>query len=84
MEYREHIQRAIDYIEENLPYDIALNACAKAAGYSSYHFLRVFKETVKLTPGDYIRKRRLTEIARKIAKNDTCISKKIRISILIS
>lgn len=71
MEYREHIKKAIDYIEGNLCYELDLNACAKAAGYSMYHFLRVFKETVKMTPGDYIRKRRLSEIARKISQSDT-------------
>lgn len=74
MDYREHIQRAIDYIEENLSDDLDLEACANAAGYSTYHFLRIFKETLKLTPVDYIRKRRLSEIAKKIVENDSFIS----------
>jgi len=66
MEYKEHIQKAIDYIEDNLKYDINLSDCAKAAGYSLYHFLRIFKEVTKLTPADYIRKRRLSEIVKNI------------------
>lgn len=66
MEYKEHIQKAIDFIEENLKYDINLSDCAKAAGYSLYHFLRIFKEVTKLTPADYIRKRRLTEIIKNM------------------
>ncbi|MBH1942143.1 AraC family transcriptional regulator [Mobilitalea sibirica] len=64
MNYKEHIQKSIDFIEENLKYEIDLNAVAKASGYSSYHFLRVFKEVTHITPGDYIRKRRLTEIVK--------------------
>lgn len=36
-------------------------------GYSKYHFLRLFKACVGLTPGEYIRKRRLTEAAKQIA-----------------
>lgn len=66
MNYQEHIQRSIDYMEENLIFDIDLSSCAKASGYSEYHFLRIFKEAVGLTPGEYIRKRRLTECAKKI------------------
>ena len=66
MDYKAHIAKAIDYIEENLKYEITLAACAAASGYSEYHFLRIFKEVTGLTPADYIRKRRLTEIARRI------------------
>lgn len=74
MKYQENIQKAINYIEENLQHDIDLHACAKAVGYSTYHFLRVFKETISFTPGDYIRKRRLSEIAKLIPEDDNFIS----------
>ncbi|NLX77170.1 MAG: AraC family transcriptional regulator [Clostridiaceae bacterium] len=66
MEYKEHIQKAIDFIEDNLKHDISLSECARAAGYSLYHFLRIFREVTGLTPADYIRKRRLTEIIKKM------------------
>lgn len=72
--YKEQIQKAIDYIEENLQNEIDLSACAKAAGYSSYHFLRIFKEATNLTPGDYIRKRRLSETAKEIMSGSGCVS----------
>lgn len=64
--YREHIQRALEYIEENLRGDISNADLAHVAGYSEYHFLRVFKEVVHLTPADYIRKRRISEIVRRM------------------
>ena len=63
MDYREHIARAIENIERNLTNDIDLAACARVSGYSKYYFLRVFKEATGMTPADYIRKRRLSEIA---------------------
>lgn len=66
MDYKSHIMRAIDYIEENLKNEIALNDCARVSGYSDYHFIRVFKEATGLTPVDYIRKRRLTEIIKNM------------------
>lgn len=72
MNYTEHIQIAIDYIEKNLQSQISLSSCAKAAGYSEYHFLRIFKEATGITPGQYVRKRRLSEIAKLISKTDKC------------
>jgi len=64
MEYHEAIDRALDYIENNLTANLALADVARAAGYSAYHFLRVFRAAVSMTPADYIRKRRLSEDVR--------------------
>ena len=58
MEYQDHIARVLAYIEANLTAELPLAALARVAGYSEYHFLRVFKEVCRLTPADYIRKRR--------------------------
>lgn len=74
MDYKEHIARAVEYIEQNLTNEIDLAACAKACGYSKYYFLRVFKEVTGMTPADYIRKRRLSEIAKRICQDDEYIS----------
>ena len=68
--YKVHIQRVLDYIELHLKDDrpgvLDNSTLAQVAGYSEYHFLRVFRETVHLTPADYIRKRRISEIVRRI------------------
>ncbi len=69
MDYQDHIRKAIEYIEENLTDALDNRTLARAAGYSEYHFLRVFREVSGLTPADYIRKRRLTEIACRMAEN---------------
>lgn len=74
MNYKEHIENSLNYIESNLKSEMTLADLAKAAGYSEYHFLRVFKEVTNLTPADYIRKRRLSEIAREMNNNDRPIS----------
>ncbi len=66
MDYRESIQRAIDYIEDNLCFDLRTEELAAAAGYSKYHFIRIFTEAIGLTPADYIRKRRLSQIADEL------------------
>jgi len=74
MKYIKHIEHALEYIEENLKTDLNLTDVAKAAGYSEYHFLRVFKQVTNLTPADYIRKRRLSEVARELDTSDRPIS----------
>lgn len=74
MDYKEHIEKAIDYIENNLKYELDVEACANACGYSRYHFLRAFYKVTGLTPADYIRKRRLSEIAKRICGNEQYIS----------
>ncbi len=74
MDYKKHIEIAINYIEENLQNNINIADCAKTCGYSVYHFLRIFKEVTGLTPADYIRKRRLSEIARQMTDKNEYIS----------
>lgn len=69
-----HIQRAIDYIEANLKDELDNTTLAKIAGYSEYHFLRLFRKCVRLTPADYIRKRRISEIVRRIGDENRPIS----------
>ena len=74
MNYIEHIEHALEYIEANLKAEISLFNLAKASGYSEYHFLRVFKQVTCLTPADYIRKRRLSEIAREMDESNRTVS----------
>jgi AraC family transcriptional regulator len=71
---QEHIQRAIEYIESNLKYDLNNAILAKITGYSEYHFIRLFRKYVHLTPADYIRKRRISEIVRHIGDEKRPIS----------
>jgi AraC family transcriptional regulator len=62
MKYNEHIQKAIDFVEENLREDISLEECARESGYSMYHFTRIFRMTVGMAPMNYVRRRRFARI----------------------
>ena len=64
------VKSVLEYIEENLTEPFSMEELAKVAGYSKYHFIRVFTEVTGFTPADYIRKRRLSEIAGKIVQKD--------------
>jgi AraC family transcriptional regulator len=63
----EPIQRAIDFIEAHLQEEITLPQIASAAGYSLFHFMRMFNRMVHHTPYDYLMRRRLSEAARQLA-----------------
>jgi AraC family transcriptional regulator len=59
MNYLEQIQRGVDYIETNLESPIALEAVAREAGMSQWHFQRMFRGLTGDTVKAYIRARRL-------------------------
>lgn len=56
----------ISYIETHLEERLDLDRVAEAAGYSKYHLHRMFTDTAGLTFYSYIRRRRLTEAARRL------------------
>lgn len=60
------VQRMQDYIVSHLDGEITLEALGRAAGYSSFHCIRIFKELTGKTPFDYIRALRLTRAAQTL------------------
>jgi len=68
MEYYFHkLRKATDFIEEHLPESFQLKDVAAAAGYSEYHFQRLFSGFVGEPLREYVRKRRLTNAAKALA-----------------
>jgi AraC family transcriptional regulator len=60
LEWIEHINRAVDYIEENLDGEISYERLSQIAGCSIYNFQRMFSYIADKTLNEYIRNRRLT------------------------
>ncbi|GAA0824649.1 AraC family transcriptional regulator [Clostridium tertium] len=71
--YINSIKKALNYIENNLLEDIDLSAIAKEAGYSLYHFHRIFKGIVGDSIKNYVRKRRFTEAAKELVYTNKSI-----------
>lgn len=70
MDWVTGMQRAIDYIEDNLSADLDFTEIAKRAYVSSFHFQRVFSILCGYTVGEYIRNRRLTLAATELQKGE--------------
>lgn len=68
MEWILGIQRALDYIEENLTEELDYEEIAKRSYSSSYHFQRVFHILCGYTLGEYIRCRRLSAAGAALAE----------------
>lgn len=60
MDWTTGLQKAIDYIEENLTEELDYTEIASKACVSSFHFQRIFSVMCNFPLGEYIRNRRLT------------------------
>ena len=61
---------ALEFIEENLRNEISVGDIAASAGYSLYHFIRKFNQTVHHSPYDYLMRRRLSEAAHELLASE--------------
>lgn len=54
------VDEILNWIENNLESDLSLEAVAGKAGYSKWHFQRIFKQQTGYTLANYVRARRLS------------------------
>lgn len=73
MSYIDSMEKALVYIESHLQEDIDLSSISREAGYSLYHFHRIFKGVVGDSIKDYVRKRRITEAAKELVYTNKSI-----------
>ena len=59
MEHLERLQKSLDHIEENLRAELTARELAEQAGYSVYHYSRLFRTATGMSVGHYILRRRL-------------------------
>ncbi len=68
--YATRILRAAGWIERRLTEPIRVADVAAQAGYSAYHFHRIFTAVTGEPVMEYVRRRRLTEAARRLREGD--------------
>ena len=61
--YIARLNKVIDHIHANLEQPLSLNALADVAGFSPFHFHRIFKGLVGETLGEYVQRARLEKSA---------------------
>ena len=73
MDNRTIIQKSLDYIEENLQTEITAAELAAQAGFSLFHYYRLFQQATGLPVMQYILRRRLLHGVYAISKGSTKI-----------
>jgi AraC family transcriptional regulator len=73
MNYCACIQASLDYIEDHLKGDLTAEALARIAGFSPYHYYRVFHAYVGKPVMEYIRCRRLAHAVVELAQGKRII-----------
>lgn len=71
----ERVEKAINYIEENLDSDLSISILADHHHLSESHFKRWFKKEVGITPMDYIQRKRIEQ-----AKQDLVYKRELSIT----
>jgi AraC family transcriptional regulator len=66
MKSEKNILNAIDFMEQNLKNKLTSEQISFHSTYSVFHFSRVFIELTGMSPGEYLRRRRLTLAAKDI------------------
>lgn len=67
--YLQSVYKVIFYIEKNYANDLSLEELSLVAGFSKYHFHRIFKSIMDENVGDYIRRVRLNSTISKFKMN---------------
>lgn len=70
MEWLDRMNKAINYIEENLDSKINLETVARTACCSTYHFQRMFSFIIDIPLSEYIRRRRMTLAAFELQNSN--------------
>ncbi|ROR29070.1 AraC family transcriptional regulator [Mobilisporobacter senegalensis] len=70
MDFVQSLQKAIDYIEENILEPITYEDVAEHVYMSNYHFHRTFSMITGMTANEYIRNRRLSMAGQEIIMSD--------------
>lgn len=67
------IDEVLTYIKDNLESDLNTKALSEKFGYSEEHFCRLFKESTKVTPTNYIKINRLNKAVNLLSTTDYSI-----------
>ncbi len=70
----EKLNKAFDYIGQNYRKNISLKDAANFAGFSEYHFSRIFKDTMEMNFHDYLEEYRIKKSERLLSDSNYSIT----------
>lgn len=73
MESKEIVNKSLQYIEEHIEEPVTLEEIALYAGYSEFHFARIFKESQGMTVMEYVNMRKMIKASWEILQGEKII-----------
>ncbi len=73
MDYIVQIQKTIDYIDEHITEKFTVEQLAQLAGFSTYHYYRVFFSFTGMTVMEYVTRRKLYHALYELGRGDKII-----------
>src|SRR5579859_7624117 len=66
----QQMRRVMDFVQAHLVQDLSLEALAQQAGFSSYHFARLFRQTTGESPHQFVLRQRIERAQRLLKERD--------------
>jgi AraC family transcriptional regulator len=66
----QQMRRVMDFVQDHLDQDLSLEALAQQAGFSSYHFARMFRQTTGESPHQFVLRQRIERAQRLLKERD--------------
>ena len=78
MSWTDDLNRAMEYVENNLSGEVSIAEVARRAACSEFHLQRMFPYMCGMTLSDYIRRRRMSMAALDLAAGERVIDVALR------
>jgi AraC family transcriptional regulator len=70
--------RVLDFVQDHLDQDLSLEALAQQAGFSPYHFARLFRQTMGESPHQFVLHQRIERAQRLLTEQDAPLARVAR------
>jgi len=70
MDYIELVQKTVDYIDDNISEKITVDHLAGIAGFSTYHYYKIFNRILGLSVMEYVTRRKLQYALFELSSGD--------------
>jgi AraC family transcriptional regulator len=71
----QQMRRVMDFIQDHLDQDLSLEALAQQAGFSPYHFARLFRQTTGESPHQFVLRQRIERAQRLLQGRDVPLAR---------
>lgn len=78
---QESIEKAVAFIETHLTEEWSLETLAREAGYSPYHFARLFRKATGRSVMEYVRDKRIDAAAERLRQGKTVMETTLSVGV---